>query len=155
MKVHITKVSSTNKKKDGTDMINKNGKPFFRVGIQTSEHGEEWINGFMPSHPGDWEGSEQELTITEEEFNGKVSKKFAVPRASDKADELMGRIIFNLANIDRKLDVLLSRGVTPATMEEIMPSFDILEEDEKPQTTKAKKVEDDVPEEALDDPSLM
>lgn len=75
-KYHVTKVYATDKKKDGSTIINKYGKTSWRVGIKVSEHGDEWINGFLPFNPDNWEGSEQMLEIYEEEFNGQMQKKF-------------------------------------------------------------------------------
>ncbi len=85
-KVHIIKITVQDKKADGTPMINKWGKPFYRVGIQTREYGNAWINGFMNFPPTGWENSEQEMEIYEEEYNGKMQKKFKLPTKEDKLE---------------------------------------------------------------------
>jgi len=82
-KLNITKCVATDKKKDGTPIVNKYGKTVWRVGILTDKYGEEWINGFLPFEP-KWEGTEQELEIYEEEFNGQIQKKFNLPKQEDK-----------------------------------------------------------------------
>lgn len=75
-KVHITKVNYTDKKKDGTPIVNSYGKPSYKTGIQTKEYGEEWINGFLPFVPDKWEGTEQEVEISEDP---KWGKQFKLP----------------------------------------------------------------------------
>jgi len=75
-KVKITKVYATDKKKDGSEIVSKFGKKSWRVGLKTNEHGDEWVNGFTPFDPSDWEGQEKELVIYQEEWNGKQQWKF-------------------------------------------------------------------------------
>lgn len=79
MQVHVTKVYSTNHKKDGTPLISaKSGKPYYRVGIKTNEHGDQWLNGFSNFDCKDWEGKTKDLEITEGEFNGQKQLNFKV-----------------------------------------------------------------------------
>lgn len=87
-KVKITRVSSTNKKKDGTVLRGKYGE-FYRVGIQTEEYGEKWLNGFSNEPPTYEVGDTIEIETTTEEFNGEEQLKFRIPR---KKDELESRI---------------------------------------------------------------
>lgn len=78
--VTITKVTATDTKKDGSKCVDKNGKPFWKVGIKTNEYGEMWLNNnYMLFNPTTWEGTKQELEIYDEEFNGKTDKKFKIP----------------------------------------------------------------------------
>ncbi len=77
-KVTITNVSSKDTKNDGTPLVGKYG-PYVLVGIQTQEHGDMWINGFAKVKP-EWKGQTMELDIFEEEYNGKFSLKFKVPK---------------------------------------------------------------------------
>lgn len=98
-KLTITKVFATDEKKDGTKIVNKFGKPYFRVGLKAEQYGEEWLSGFLPTKP-DWEGKEVELEITEEEFGGKMQKKFSVPKKEGKVAE-------DIAVIKRDLTTIL------------------------------------------------
>lgn len=83
MKIKITKVTYTDTKKDGTKCIDKNSKPFYKVGIQTQEHGDQWINGLVFGEPPTWQaGEEVELDIKEEEYQGTKSLKFDLPTKS-------------------------------------------------------------------------
>lgn len=43
-KAVITKVYTSDKKKDGSEFKTKGGKKFWRVTIQTDRHGEEWLS---------------------------------------------------------------------------------------------------------------
>lgn len=103
MNYHITKVYSTNTKKDGTPIVNKFGKPMWRVGLKVQEHGDNWVNGFLSFDPKDWEGKEKDLTITET-FDSVVHKnvlKFEIPRKDAPHVETLNRI-------EKKLDELIS-----------------------------------------------
>lgn len=80
--VKLTRISSTNKRKDGTPLEGKYGS-YYRVGIQTEQHGEEWLNGFSNDNPS-WEiGDEINIEVMEEEWNGKMQKKFRLAKDAD------------------------------------------------------------------------
>ncbi len=92
-KVTITRVQADDKKRDGTPLIGKFGKPYFKVGIQTNEYGDTWINGFLPFNPDRWVGSTQEIEIYEEEYQGKTYKKFKLPpRAGAMSPDIMPKL---------------------------------------------------------------
>jgi len=81
-KLTLTRISVTDKKKDGTVLENQYGK-FYRVGIQTVEYGDVWINGFS-SKPVTWqEGDVVELEVSKEEWNGQEQLKFRHPKKED------------------------------------------------------------------------
>ena len=103
MKVNITKVFSTDKKKDGTALINKYGKTYFRVGLQTREYGETWVNGFTSFDPAKWVNTEQELEITDGEYNGKPQKSFTLP---NKETELNKAIMRHESEIGKLWDAI-------------------------------------------------
>lgn len=87
-KVTLTRIAVTDKRKDGTILEGKYGK-FYRVGIQTKEYGEEWINGFSNTSVEWAEGDVMELDISKEEWNGKEQLKFKLPKKEDlQADEI-------------------------------------------------------------------
>lgn len=46
MQLHITKVFRSDKKKDGTPLIGRSGKPYTKVSIKTIEYGDRWVGGF-------------------------------------------------------------------------------------------------------------
>jgi hypothetical protein len=108
VKIHVTKVYETNTKKDGSELKDKRGTPFFRVGFLTQEYGEEWLSGFAYKTCKGYEGKEVEVEVTEEEYNGKKQKKFSFPKNSvsksdfDKLAERVSKIEFHLANQARK-----------------------------------------------------
>lgn len=107
MKYTIEKVFATDTKKDGTKMINKWGKPSWRVGIKTKEHGDEWINGFVPFDPNHWEGTEQELIIEDEVYNGERRKKFSLPKRGGVDDSRLLKMETQLGIINSNLITLL------------------------------------------------
>lgn len=90
-KVTILRVSTTDTKKDGTPLVGKYG-PYFRVGIQTKEHGDKWLNGFSGKLPTWQEGDEVDLDITTEEWQGKEQLKFRIPKAEDLKDAEIARL---------------------------------------------------------------
>lgn len=132
-KYNVTKVTGRNTKKDGTALVNKFGKPYFIIGIQVTQHGQSWINGFADSIP-QWEGKEIELDIFEEEYNGTKSLKYKVPKAEEKATNDVTRELnsfgLKLGVINSKLDKIMEAlkistkpnpysGLSPALQEQI------------------------------------
>ena len=78
-KVKITKVSYTNKRKDGTPLISKFGKSYYRVGLLCQEFGSQWLNGFLNFEPKDWIDKIMEFEIQEEEYMGQRKLVFRLP----------------------------------------------------------------------------
>lgn len=106
MQATIKKVSVTDKKKDGSLILNKHGKQSFRVGLQVAEYGETWINGFTPFRP-DWkEGDKIEVEIYDEEWNGQKRKAFKLPPKKD-SNEGWGKVYLSLGNLERKVDLII------------------------------------------------
>jgi len=100
-KVTIEKVSATDKKKDGTELMGKFGK-FWRVGIITKEHGEDWLNGFTSKEPTWIEGDVVDLDVTTEVWEKpdgtKVDQlKFRVPKKEDLKDAKIAELEAKLA----------------------------------------------------------
>ncbi len=96
--VHVTKWSATDTKKDGTKLVGKFG-PYWRVSIQAAEF-EGWASGFVSGEakPEDWTGKEVPLELTDEEYQGKMQKKFKIPKQSSQ----------ELAEMDGKLEKILN-----------------------------------------------
>jgi hypothetical protein len=44
MKVKVTRVAVKDTKKDGSQLLTKAGNAFWNVGIQTEEHGDQWLS---------------------------------------------------------------------------------------------------------------
>jgi len=85
-KIKLTRIAVTDKKKDGTVLENQYGK-FYRVGLQSEEYGDVWINGFS-SKPVDWqEGDVIEVEIFKEEYNGEEQLKFKLPSKEKKLEQ--------------------------------------------------------------------
>ena len=86
MQVTIKKLKVDDKNKDGIKLVSKNGNPFYKVGIQVSEYGEQWINGLVFETAPAWkEGDRVDLEIADQEYNGKTSKKFEIPSKKSEA----------------------------------------------------------------------
>lgn len=87
--VKVKKVFKSDKSKDGKEFKDKNGKPFWKVAIQTDRHGNDWYSCLafkaddrvMNLSEGD------EITIITEENNG--FKNFKIP---SKLDLLEARV---------------------------------------------------------------
>lgn|SRR3990167_3232578 len=118
MKYKINKCSYTDKKKDGTQIFSKFGKPTWRVGIQVPEYGEKWGNGFLPFAPDRWEGTEQEIEFYEEEYQGVKQLKFRLPSKEDKIGKQLEQILNNQATIKLML-VKIGKAVVPQPKEEV------------------------------------
>lgn len=46
MKVEILKLYRSDKRKDGTPLITKDGRPYTKISFQCKEYGSKWLNGF-------------------------------------------------------------------------------------------------------------
>ena len=46
MKVHITRIEAKPANREGVPYLDKNQRPYNRVGIQTQEHDKLWLSGF-------------------------------------------------------------------------------------------------------------
>lgn len=79
MQLTLTRVTATDTDKQGNELKGKYG-PFWRVGIQTAEFPDTWINGFTKKKPEWKEGDVVELDVRDEEYNGKMQKKFSFPK---------------------------------------------------------------------------
>lgn len=114
-KLTITKVYATDKKKDGTLLINKWGKPYWRVGIKAKEMGEEWLNGFMNYDCKDWTGQVKELEVWQEEYEGKMQWKFALV-VFKITKEMWDKVVSDIENL-RKFLVLPKTEKAPDEIE--------------------------------------
>lgn len=100
-KVTVERVSATDKKKDGSELTGKYGK-FWRVGLITKEHGDEWLNGFTSKEPTWLEGDQVDLDITtdiwkKDDGTEVPQLKFRIPKKEDLKDA-------KIAELEAKLD---------------------------------------------------
>lgn len=89
-KLTVTRISATDKKKDGSELIGKYGK-FWRVGLQVKEYGDKWLNGFTSKEPTWVENDVIEVDIKTEMWQRddgtEVEQlKFRVPNKEDLKD---------------------------------------------------------------------
>lgn len=78
-KVTISRISFFNKDKDGNNLVNKQGKPYTRVLIDTADG--RTMSGFKNQTTENWnEGDEVEVEVSEREYNGKTFYNFNVPK---------------------------------------------------------------------------
>lgn len=109
MKLHITRINSKPAtRKDGSLVLTKTGKQMYKVGIQTAEFGDIWLNGLVPFNPDRWEGSEQELVVSDTQYGKEFKlppRDAAVPSQTPPAEGL-GEVKLSITNIHRKLDDL-------------------------------------------------
>lgn len=81
MEVKITRISRKDTDKNGIKLTSKkDGKPYWKIGIQTDKTGDEWLSGFA-NNTGDprynmQEGGTYHLAIDEKTVDGKVYKNF-------------------------------------------------------------------------------
>ena len=80
--------------------VSKNGKPYTSCSIKTVQHGDSFINGFGNATTKLWAaGDVVDVDIYDEEYNGKVYKKF---KAMEKADVLEERVV----ELERKVQAM-------------------------------------------------
>lgn len=82
-KLTLTKVYTSDKKKDGTPLKTTAGKPFWKVAIKTDKYGEEWMSTLCFDKESNLmslkEGDEVTIIVTENEYG----KEFKLPTKFD------------------------------------------------------------------------
>ena len=97
----IKRVTTSDKKRDGSLLLTRNQKPFLKVGIQVAEHGETWINGLWFDGACPWkENDKVELNITKETYNGKEQLKFELPKKENPNAKANETILNKLTKIE-------------------------------------------------------
>lgn len=80
--ITLTAVYRTNKNKDGSLLMGKNGKNYERLGIKCQEYGETWLSGFGGQWNQNWaEGDKVNVEIKEVKSGDKTYINF------DRVDE--------------------------------------------------------------------
>ena len=68
MKITLTRVFKSDKKKDGTPLIGKNGKPYTKLSVKCQEYGDKWLSGFANKRNEGWkEGDVVEVEVEEKD----------------------------------------------------------------------------------------
>ena len=102
--VTLTKVSVSDKNKNGQTLITKKSKPFFKVGILTNEYGDQWINGLVFGERPTWgEKDKVELLIGKETYNGVEKLAFEVPRKDDIQGDKIDKFDIRLRFLEERL----------------------------------------------------
>jgi len=92
------------------DKISKAGKPYTRCSIKTEGTGDEWIDGFSNESTKSWQvGDEVELELYDDEYQGKVYKKFRTPKPSDVAIAAVDEVKRELALLKEGMMILTER----------------------------------------------
>ena len=117
----IKRVSISDKNKEGKPLISKNGKPFYKVGIQVAEYGESWINGLWFDGACPWkENDVVKLIIAEELYNGKKQLKFELPRKENPNQKYFEEITGRLLKIEMML-IKIGRYLIPPEKDDYPP----------------------------------
>ncbi len=105
----------------GEEKINRNGKPYYWAGLKING---EWRNGFLNPPVSIAVGDEIEIELFEEEYNGRMQKKFKLlgKREQEKAQTdtaltiltaEIGRMKDRLKVIELKLEIEVDDGPEP------------------------------------------
>lgn len=98
-KIKITKITQTDKDKEGNQLTNKFG-PYFRIGLQTEQHGTKWLSGFSKSKL-DWQvGQEVDIEVTE---NGQYLN-FSIPKKNDLLEDRVSNIEKTLSDFKKEME---------------------------------------------------
>lgn len=128
--ITLTKIFATNKDKQGNILMSKNNKPYTRMSIKCSEHGDKWISGFQNQQNQNWkEGDRVEVIIKE---NGQYLN-FDVPKKEDKINETVTEVLNKLGTIDAKLNAIYEILRGSAIQEEKVGTSDYPTEDITPE----------------------
>ncbi len=96
-KVTIGRISHLDKDRDGNKLVNKQGKPYTRCLLDTTDGRK--LSGFGSQATSNWgEGTEVDIEITTVEKDGKTYYNFSVPKKGD----------VDMTDVHQKLDEILS-----------------------------------------------
>src|SRR3990167_1485815 len=97
----IKRINVSDKDKNNNPLISKNKKPFYKVGLQVEEHGSAWINGLWFDGVCPWkENDVVKLVIKEEEYQGRKSLKFELPRKENPNQKQFEEVLGELSKLD-------------------------------------------------------
>ena len=109
--VKITKIYRSMKDKNGNPLKTKDGRPYERVAIKTTQYGDKYISGFGGKGNLEWkEGDEVQIEISE---NGEYLN-FDMPKASSASPELLVKINQILENTITIINKLEEAGGPPS-----------------------------------------
>lgn len=135
-KLTLTKVYTTDKKRDGTPIKDSGGRPLLRAAIKAQEYGNRWITGFIYPSQKDTlqEGKTIEAEVSEREFNGQKELVFRLtpPRKALTADEVRAIVREEMA------DIL-------STLAKIAADVEAIRYASRPEGEVAETVEDEEP----------
>ena len=101
-KVTITRTYVSDKSKDGIPFTSKAGKPYKKLAIKTTEHGDKWLSGFQNKDNENWkEGDVVDIIVKQ---NGEYLN-FDVPKTEDKLAMRVSALeveVMNLRNMFAK-----------------------------------------------------
>lgn len=126
--ITLTKIYTTNKDKAGNQLMSKNNKPYTRMSIKCSEHGDKLISGFQNQQNQNWkEGDKVEVIIKE---NGQYLN-FETPKKDDRVIEMLSEILTKIGTMNAKMDVIygIIKPETKKVIDTNYPDIDIKLED--------------------------
>src|SRR3990167_21920 len=88
-KVKLTQVNRYTTNKEGSPLINKNGKPYSSIRIKCEEYGDKLLSGFGNKDNANWNaGDEVEIMV---EQKGEYLN-FSTPKKEDKLEEILNQL---------------------------------------------------------------
>src|SRR3990167_808174 len=101
MKIILTKIYRSNKNKAGFALLNKQGKPYTRIAIQTNQHGDKWLSGFDNSLTSTWkEGMEVDIEVA---VSGEYLNFKPIKESSDEINNRIEKIEYRVALLEEKV----------------------------------------------------
>jgi len=86
------------------ERTSKNGKPYTACSINANG---EWYNGFGSQVTKGWKsGDEIEVEVYEEEFNGKMYKKFKAPKDTDALKSSIDLLAKEVSSLKNRMSIL-------------------------------------------------
>lgn len=84
MKITVQKIYISDKKRDGSPLVSKQGKPYKKISIKTAEYPDKWLSGFYSDDMRDWSEGDTKDVIVEQ--NGDFLN-FKLPTKTDGLEE--------------------------------------------------------------------
>jgi hypothetical protein len=118
MQVTLTRVFISDKNKQGEPLINKFGKPYKKVAIKTTEHGEAWLSSFMNGGDTTMESWKEGDTV---EINVEQNGQFLNFKVPTKTDALENRVTLLEKEIKFLNSMVMGKAEATQTTQTVEP----------------------------------
>lgn len=90
----------------GNQLKTKDGKPYTRLSLQTTQHADRWLSGFDGPRTQDWaEGKEVEIEVVESDRKDKMGRpylNFSLPKVAPVTKEEFDALVMRVEILEKQ-----------------------------------------------------